>query len=179
MEPRGCKCGMIESGAFGVCLSPWAQGCHRQVSAADQTLFVWQEQSSHLAFPSNGEGLKVVAQSNVISLLSFLCFRWMCWWIRLIFLYKAQTVFCLYILLSCFNHFQTSFSCCWPISFPPHRLLYQDSPVLSSSCCCISDLLVHGSLAEFVTSTILRFCVDPFFRLNSVCVSMCLKCPSA
>lgn len=97
----------------------------------------------------------------------------MCWWIRLIFLYIAQTVFCLFILLSCFNNFQTSFFCCWPISFSPQRLLYHSSPVLSSSCCCLSDLLVHGSLTGFVTSTILRFLCRPFF-LFEFCVLPCV-----
>lgn len=99
MEPCGCNCGAIESGAFGVCLSLWAQSWGRQVSTADQTLFRGVEQSLGFSFKWRGtKRLKVVAQSNVINLLSFLCFRWMCWWIRLIFLYIAQTVFCLLIL---------------------------------------------------------------------------------
>lgn len=75
-------------------------------------------------------------------------------------------MFCLFILLYCFNDFQTSFSCCWPISFSPHCLLYQDSPVLSGSCCCISDLLVHSSFTLFVTCTILRFLCRPFLSFE-------------
>lgn len=137
---------------------------------------VWWEEGSHLAFPSSGEGLKIVPLSNIMSFLPVLQVDVL---VNKTFLYKVRTVFCLFILPSCFNHFQTSFCCCWPITFSPHRLLYQDSPVLSSSCCCISDLLVRGSLTGFVTRRILRFCVDPFFCLGSVCVSMRLKCLSA
>lgn len=49
----------------------------------------------------------------------------------------------LFVLLSPFNLFQTLFFYCLPINFSPHPLLYWDSPMLSSSRCCVSDLLVR------------------------------------
>lgn len=167
-------------GSLGCVWALWTQSCCWQVSIADETLLGWCCGSWALAwlfFQAKGEWKLFLHQ---VSLVFFPCFGWMCWWIRLIFLYRAyRAVFCPFILLSHFNLFQTLLFCCWPINFSPHPPFSTEILPCSAVLAAMYLTYLYGSLTRFATCTILWLCVGPFFGLIFVWVSMCLKSISA